>query len=357
MATNEYYAGNSIWTFQNPRTSCLIPEVPLLISEAEEIQLNELSLGIYNAVAVAVELAREVNERPWNDLFNTARAFPDGLTMPPAIRTDIVRTVDGPKVVEIDPVTAISLGETCFLADAWCDQYDVVESPIEAILRALKEREVESLGIVTPSEKSDYQSEIAYLAKCLEERGIVVRRGDFNGVQLSSFTEVPANRKKINRQLKPLENNPLWGSLYGLMGKDKLSMLSRCDERLAKGTAREYTLDEVELLEPETKLVAKPEKGTGSIGLKVLNASECVGKKGYVFQEVLVPRNDDFGEVVDGEGALQSAGEWVTRLSIYASSKGLAGAQVTARKREGLFTNVDGKPDAVQTTLAVTIDK
>lgn len=280
------YANNPIWTFETPRTSCLVPERPLFVSQAEELQLNELSLGIYNAVSTAVEFARESNGRPWDDLYNTARSFPEGLTMPPAIRADIVRTASGPKVVEVDPITAISLGETCFLANVWQDLYEVVESPLETILGSLKQLGVESIGISIPPEKIDYQAEITYLAKCLEECGIAIRWGDSSGVQLSSFTEVPANRKKINSHINQLDQNPLWGSLYGLIGKDKLSLLTQCDERLARATVREYTLEQVEAIDPEIQVIAKPKKTTGSIGLKVLRAAECAGKKGYVFQEI-----------------------------------------------------------------------
>jgi len=123
---NEAYAeyqASGIWTMNSARSSCVVPERPLLITEDEKRGLDALAKGVWAGFVAIAGYMRESDQLIWNTVRNPARGsvgcFPEGPTMPPAIRIDVVRTSDGPKIVEADPVSARSLGETAFLANIW----------------------------------------------------------------------------------------------------------------------------------------------------------------------------------------------------------------------------------------------
>lgn len=354
------YVESDIWNLTSPRNSCVVPERPLIISPEEERDLNELALAVNEAVTVAINTAQFSQEEPWYRYRDSAAPFPDGLTMPPAIRVDVVRTENGPKIVEIDPITALSIGETAFLANEWSEGHNVIESPVRQIANSVQATSANRLALNLPSAKADYSPEIKYLAQQLRGVGIDVVEGEYDQpstIQLSSFYEVPSARKRLTKGTQRLNRNPLWGSLNGLSSKAALGQLMLCSERLRSFAVREYTESEIDDLPGDTLLVAKPIRGTGSVGLKTLFPADVFDARGFVFQESLEPTRDSFGNVMTAEGNVVSGTTWVTRLSIYAGRSGMVGAQVTARRPEGLFTNVDGKPDAVQTALAVDVSK
>lgn len=95
------YKDDGIWTGETSRTSCVVPESPLMLTSNEEYEYNELTLAVWKALESVVQLS---SSSTVNAVQNGAKPFPDGPTMPPAIRIDTVRTPDGPKIVEIDPV-------------------------------------------------------------------------------------------------------------------------------------------------------------------------------------------------------------------------------------------------------------
>jgi hypothetical protein len=269
------------------------------------------------------------------------------------------------KIVEIDPITAISLGETAFLTDVWSrwpedndEVYAFPPSPVDAIVRYARDVETSELEINIPREKQDYLKELSYLASKLTAAGIETRVGidlpKSDIVQLSAFAEVPRIRKMMNMSTDNWLQNPLWGSLLGLSNKLNLDLLGRCSERLRSFLPKEYRVEEIRELDPDTRLVMKPIKGTGSAGIKPVTAGQVSDQSGYIFQEVITPRTIYFGDVITPSGEVMAEDEpWVGRLSIYVGKYGLSGAQVTARRSEGFFTNVHGQADAVQSPLAV----
>lgn len=338
------YQESGIWTMATPRQSCVVPERPLLISTDEEYELNKLSLSVWKAVETLLEMA-DINPKAHTALVNAAAPFPEGLTMPPAIRVDTVRTIDGPKIVEVDPVTAISLGETASLIDIWqAEGYGVPTGLVDTVQSTLIDSGV-GIAVSLPSAKSAYKGEVEYFVETLQSRGIAY---DDAGVQMSAFNDAAAVRRRINRDGWRGDRNPLWGSLVGLAGKNNLGMLIGGDKvDLPRYLAEEYAAAEATELDSDTLLVAKPLNGTGSIGVVAMRAGEVDGgQRGVVYQRQLDVMTDNFG----------LEGEWVSRVSLYAGKYGLLGAQVTARRKEGAFTNVHGQSDAMQTTLAVTRD-
>lgn len=352
------YADAGIWNFQSPRNSCMVPEKPLIISSEEERDLNEMALGVYEAIGVAVGIAKFSQEEPWYRYRDSAAPFPGGLTMPPAIRVDVVRTDKGPKIVEVDPITALSIGETAFLAREWAEDYEVIESPVRQIVNCIQATDARQLSINLPADKIDYLLEMKYLAAQLREAGVDTVIGEDDSpstIQLSGFYEVPSARKRLTSSARTLGMNPLWGSLNGLSSKVALAQLLLLSERLNPFAVREYTPEELSSLPDDKVLIAKPVQGTGSIGLKALFPSEVKRAKGFVFQEALQPVIDNFGDVMSPDNKILQNTSWVTRLSVYAGRTGMVGAQVTARQPEKFFTNVDGKPDAIQAALAVDV--
>lgn len=343
-----------IWDMETPRSSCIIPEQPLFISEKEEYDLNQIALGIWNTVSNIAETSTYSRLMPFRDVKNAAQSFPEGITLPPAIRADAVRTDEGIKVVELDPITAISLGETALLASAWQEAgYTVIEPPTGIIARAIKEKEGR-VNISVPDGKSPYRNELNYLRSALEDENIDARvtiHPSANNLELSAWIEDPASAKAIRRNKGWISNqNPLWGSLVGLSGKDILLDIppQLVDARLSRAlprTARTSNL--LEMFEPNENVVYKPVNGTGSRGVFMGTAREGAEYQDYIAQELLAPVPDMFGE----EDELR--GKWISRISIYAGRIGLMGAQVTARRSEGQFTNAHGQADAVQTTLAL----
>lgn len=338
------YQQDGIWTMATPRQSCVVPENPLCISTEEEYELNRLSLSVWNATQNLLEMAREC-PRVYPGVVGAAEKFPEGLTMPPAIRIDTVRTFEGPKIVEVDPVTAISLGETLSLMGIWQSEgYDVPSGLDEAIRSGLIEADYR-VAMALPSAKFEYKSELDCLMAALQTVGVEY---DDAGMQLSAFNDVAAVRRRINKNGWEYERNPLWGSLVGLANKNNIGALMSGDKiGYPQYVADEYTRDEIGRLDQDVPLVAKPLRGTGSVGVATVRAKDVANMpEGFVYQQRLDVLADDFGV----------EGEWVSRVSLYAGKYGLLGAQVTARRKEGDFTNVHGQSDAIQTTLAVTGD-
>jgi len=327
-----------------------------VIGPEEERDLIDLSRGVWQAVESLVEF---VNASPkyWSSVANKASAFPEGLTMPPAIRIDVVRTAIGPKIVEVDPITAISLGETVFLTQAWQQAgYRVVDGLLERIATKAAD---DTLNMVLPREKQAYEAEVAYLAKSLRALGVkTVVDDNLNdgSLLLSGFMESSSLRKFINKKPQVLgERNPLYGSLCGISDKGNLSVLRALEKKLLPlYLPKEYDQEALRQLDPNTLVVSKPRAGTGSIGVRAVRPAQAMSQTGNdIFQELLQPVLDNYGRCMGGNGRELVATDWVTRLSIYASSKGMVGIQATARLREGEFTNVHGQADAVQTTAAI----
>ena len=344
-----------IWDMKIARSTCVVPERPLLITVEEERDLTNIALGIWRTVENVTETAGYSQLEPYRGVANAATAFPEGLTMPPAIRADLVKTGEGFKVVEIDPITAISLGETVLLADIWRQAgYKVIEPPIKQIANAAENKRASEISVTVPRAKEDYTKELRYLAESLRLLGIdVLADNSRSALPLSAFMEDPVSARYVNRQGLGTKLNPLWGPLVRLTAKDFLldaeEMVDARLKRVLPRTARAG--DALAAFMPDERVVCKPVKGTGSRGLTVTAAANTLGLKGYIVQELLQVKTDQFGS-----DELLSQ-EWASRISIYAGRTGVVGAQVTARVREGEFTNAHGQADAIQTTLAVVNDK
>jgi len=338
----EQYVEAGIWTMQSTRETCVVPERPLMITESEERALGGLALSAWNALENIVAMVNENPQEPWRQLGRKASVFAEGATMPPAVRIDVVRTNTGPKIIEVDPTSAISLGETISLIDIWQEQgYAVPDGLLEEVARVSSGK----LGIAIPREKQAYVDELSYLERRLAENGVQVN-GDAER-QLSAFSDVPSIARALNRDGWNRSVNPLWGSLNELSFKDNLALL-QCGDKINYPQYLPQLLDEATLAEmdPQAMVVAKPRKGTGSMGVKAVRIADIVSlPEGMMFQEKLTPLVDDFG--LDQP--------YVSRVSVYAGAKGLLGAQVTARPflANAPFTNVHGQADAVQTTIAI----
>lgn len=352
-------AYSPIWDMVDPRRSCVVPEQPLYISRDEERDLIDIARGVWRAMEAVIDIANTSNAQPWQSIKNSSKTFPDGLTLPPAIRIDTVRSIEGFRVVEVDPVTAISLGETALLAEVWQNSGSVIEAPTAQIARSVKDLGESQLVISLPSELSDYQREVRYLAAKVKEAGqevAYVGYGDPEpeGVQLSAFMENPRSAKIRNKVARPTGSNPLYGSLYSLASKDKVDLLRKTDNGLLQPyLTKEFSSSELDSL-GSREVICKPTKGMGSRGIVIAPATtaKTLGD-GFVFQELLLPTCDYFGECLSSDGTVDEPKNWVSRVSIYASSKGLSGAQVTARRQEGRFTNAHGQSDAIQTAIVV----
>lgn len=344
-AMTERYKSDGIWTGETSRTSCVVPEAPLFITTNEEYAYNELTLATWNALESVIANKLET-------IGNGSLPFPEGATMPPAIRIDTVRTLDGPKIVEIDPVSAISIGETVSLIRIWQEQgYEVPSGLLEAIVAEIDK----GIAIDLPRGKEDYQAELSYLRRALRESG--VEQGAGSDVrQLSAFNEVPTRRRAINRDGWLGKVNPLWGSLIGVADKSNLNSLISGDKiKLPRFLPVSYNKAELDGIDPDLQLIAKPLMGTGSTGIRQVTAtSGRLLPDGYVYQEMVTPLIDSFGECVSVDGEAIENDQWVSRVSVYAGRYGLLGAEVTARPRDvSGFTNAHGQQDAVQTTIAI----
>lgn len=325
----------------SPRETCVVPEKPLMISTSEEKELNQLALAAWRALGGVVEMIRD-SPASNRSVANSAAKFPDGLTMPPVMRVDTVRTEAGPRIVEIDPITAISLGETVALTEIWSEQGYAVPGGVLDVIRQSLPVDEKKIALTIPSVKSEYESELNFLIGSLAEAGVEY---DKNATQLSAFNDVASVRRGINKNGWDKERNPLWGSLVGLADKTNLGMLVSGDKiDFPKYLPREYTREDMPDLREDAVIIAKPLKGSGSVGVVATTSNGALRlPDGYMFQEKFEVLSDDFG----------IGGEWASRVSIYAGRYGLMGAQVTARRKNENFTNVHGQSDAVQTTLAV----
>lgn len=345
----ERYGEDGIWTMKTPRESCVVPNTPLMITQQQEWALNKLALSTWGALSNVVELAENSKLEPWNRLGRLSQNYPEGLTLPPAIRIDTIMTEFGPKIIEVDPISAISLGETASLISIWQEQgYQVPYGFIDTIASSISEKGG-ALAISIPPEKKLYEAELSYLGKELERRGVLI--SDTASLQLSAFSDVPSRRKALNSRPWASPQNPLWGSLTDFGDKNNLSLLTAGDKEVFTSfLARNYTREEVMALDGDTRLVVKPVKGTGSMAVTSQLAKNIQSMApGYVFQEQLIPQTDTFG--------FDNGVTYKSRVSIYAGRYGLLGAQVTARPSKGEFTNVHGQYDAVQTTIAVDLNR
>lgn len=344
------YKSDGIWTMETPRTTCVVPAEPLVICPEEEGDLNELCLGVYRSLGKLCEYA-DYDPKDWRWLAEPSTRFPQGLTLPPAIRIDTVRTKDGPKVVEVDPISAISLGETTSLIEAWRDAgYNVPTGLCDSIALVALQKGL-PLSAKLPIGMSKYQTEVDYLLKKLSSCGVSISDKIEGSVQLSAFMENGPSRRQVLRGDAGFgSTNPLWGSLFGAAAKDRLLCLLAGDNSssLANYLLPQYTANDLEELNPDKLIVAKPVRGMGSRGVYLATVKNTLelgdNLKDYVFQEFVKPRPDYFG----------GADPYVSRVSLYAGEKGLLGAQVTARPETEKFTNAHGQADAIQTTLAVS---
>lgn len=358
MSMTQRYKERGIWTMESGRDTCIVPETPLLISRDEERILNELARAVWRALETAVEWGFESIGPTGKGISDRACAFPDGPTLPPAVRIDTIRTGEGPKIVEVDPISAISIGETLSLQRLWSEEGYIVPVGLkEAIVSEIKRRSNE-LAVDIPSGKMMYKRDLDYLINEVKDEGVKVNADAIrtsDTLQLSAFNDIAATRRAINRDGWQFTANPLWGSLVGIADKQNLNVLIGTDKLvLPKYLPKTYSRNELKLLDSRTRVVAKPLMGTGSNNVEAISVSEAISiPDDYIFQELLTPLTDDFGEI--NTIKQESRTQWVSRVSVYAGRYGLLGAQVTARPREQQsdFTNVHGQSDAIQTTLAV----
>ena len=346
------YVEDGIWNMNSPRETCRVPTEPLTITQAEEYELNRLALSVWKAQESVIDMTMYGTQQPWVRLNRLQSIYPDGLTMPPAIRVDTVLSEDGLRIIEVDPVSAISLGETISLIRIWQEQgYQIPDGLLETI-SGLVAKGTGELSLELPSEKSQYQAEVGYLAKMLAREGVII--DERAPLKLSSFPEVPANRRFINGQGWSEPTNPLWGSLSDFSDKTNLELLMCGDKQaFASYLPRIYQRDELNELDPDATIVVKPIKGMGSVGVRAMTVNKALEfTGGYIFQEKVDPRVDSFTDDQNMQPTTYSS-----RVSIYAGKYGLLGAQVTARPRQPTFTNVHGQADAVQTTLAISQKK
>ena len=338
------YVADGIWTMADDRTTCVVPEVPLLINETLEREYNELCIAVWRAAEMLIEYSKTGISDTAVRLRTRSNLYPGGMSMPPAIRIDTVMSENGPKIVEIDPNTAISIGETASLACIWEKEgYYVPTGLIGTIVDRIKNVDGRC-NMALNDQPRKYKSELSYLASSLEDAGV-------------SLSDAPGTLRLnpkggIGSSGWDGSNNPLWGSLNDISQKDNISMLLSMDKiRLPKYLPRTYELDEISALDSDATLIAKPLNSTGSRGITAISPDDASKlSKGYVLQEFVRPTINSFGVESD-----EGRDEWISRISVYAGRYGLVGAQVTARPYNGGFTNAHGQSDAVQTTLATGI--
>jgi hypothetical protein len=406
----EAYQESGIWTMSSAATSAVVPSQPLALKSEEEIELNRMATAVYNVYAEILDVVSDpTSDEPFRRVRQHAAAYYAGrLAMPPAIRVDVVRTSDGPKIVEIDPATAISLGETEFLSKVWTERSkgSVVESQLASIAVA-KARKIGAnvLRILVSTGKYMYKPELSYFARAVANQGLPTEvigpdvgdiiAGDVTKLQSNTvkqaLTENPDDmaylwlpikeqarlRQYLYRSSKdklPSQEQALWSTLTGLADKAWLDLLQRGNlpleleriitlrylDLLSAMTPSTYTnTNEIKELEPDKPLLLKPRSGMGSVGIRVASAAEAMQVAGssekFVFQELLDPVRDDFGPCLTAGGKIiEPENGWVSRVSVYCGPKGVEGIQVTARQASKTgFTNVHGQADAIQTAAMV----
>ena len=160
------------------------------------------------------------------------------------------------------------------------------------------------ISIDLPRGKEAYIPELEYLKKALLAEGLS-SNGDGESLHLSAFNEVPARRRAINRDGWLQKINPLWGSLIGIAYKSNLMTLLSGDKvSLPRFLPKSYMKDELELLDPNTPLIAKPLTGTGSSGIRNVTAQQGLFlPAGYLYQERVAPLIDTFGVCLELDGA------------------------------------------------------
>ncbi len=362
----EYQAGG-IWTMSSPRNSCVVPERPLILNTKEQWELPYIAKMVWSGLGSLTNADRRAKAQ-WPEFIRirdtgTEGPFPEGTTLPPAIRMDIVRTLDGPKIVEVDPISAISLGEVAFLANVWqAHGFEVIQGPTARVVSGVMTSGANRITITLPRRLSSQMPEQRYLAHELEEASYgniaaEVRLGTpgESELELSAFIEDAQTRTKIEQDGFPGARNPLWGSMMNLASKRNLEMLREfglkelCENYLPK----QFSKEQRARLDSDTLVVCKPLEGTGSQGIAALAVAQALTLEGeWIYQELLSPVVDDFGRCLSADHQVIESGKWITRLSIYASETGLSGAQATARLYEGEFTNVHGQRDAIQSAVA-----
>jgi hypothetical protein len=406
----EAYKESGIWTMNSAATSAVVPSQPLALKSEEEIELNRMATAVYNVYAEILDVVNDpTSDEPFRRVRQSAAAYFAGrLAMPPAIRVDIVRTEAGPRIVEIDPATAISLGETEFLSSVWSGnaEGEVLSSRLSSsIVERANKMGANVLKILIATGKYMYAGELSYLSARISDLGLdtevvapnvdQINPGDVNRLIRSNVrgalakntpnaaylwlpikeeARLKASVNKFSKDRLPTQEQAMWPTLEGLADKKWLSLLQRDNlpielerivtlrylDLLSTLTPSTYTKpEELEELEPDKQLLLKPRSGMGSVGIRVVSAAEAMQVAGnsekFVFQELLDPVRDDFGPCLTAGGKIiEPENGWVSRVSVYCGSKGVEGIQVTARSAsKNGFTNAHGQADAIQTAAMV----
>lgn len=333
------FSYDRIWDGSSPRKTC-VEAPPLELPYNEYRDLVDIASGVWGVVT---ELVNRANEDPAlrDYRLQADSTFPEGLTMPPAIRADIVYAEgSGFKVVEIDPATALSIGETILIGEIWQNRkFNTISGLVREISSATDGR---TLMLDLPRGKSDYQAEAQYAVYRANEI-----TGEQSGeLQISAFMEDPQQRKNVNsRRLNFRDRNPLWGSLWQLAGKELMAKTGLMEEILGDYCVRQATSVNFEdVFRSDESVVGKPTSGMGSSGIFTNTAESINPERGYVYQQSLKPRRDRFQGIT---------GEWATRYSIYACRTGICGVQLTSRPWQDGFNNVHGQADSIQTTVSI----
>lgn len=330
---------SDIWSNDTPRSTCMQAE-PLAITKETYGDLVDIGSSVWKAVDGLV--GRVMLDGYFKNTRNLVELFPEGATMPPAIRVDCVLTEEGPRVVEIDPATALSLGETQLLSDIWRSRgYQVIDGLAEEIAASIGGLMLVDL----PAGKMDYYSDTRYIVVRVNDikESSVPSPDKMVNTELSAFMEDPQRRKNVNSRRLTYGKNPLWGSLWPLSDKELMANTGLMEYYLGDFCVRQSTFVNFgEIFGGDDLVVIKPAKSMGSAGIKTAFAKDIDPEKGFVYQELLQPKADSF----NGQ-------EYATRLSIYAARTGICGAQVTALPITSGFNNVHGQPKAVQTCLSL----
>jgi len=388
------YMASGIWDMTEPRKSVVVPSGPLTITGYDEVSLNRLARSIYGVFEDLVDAANDGRQESYfQTIRNKAGNFAGPLRLPPAIRADVVQTDEGFKVVEVDPSTAISLGETSFLSDLgrWGGGL-FLESRLAAVVAdRVNQVGASVLKILVPESKTAYLPELGYFAESLRVQGTDTQVVSPNyevklqdeyirdasvaylwaaqeDTSLSRFTA-----KQSETDL-PTNDQLIWQNLSGLSDKRWMAYLASGEMPAIEYACRQQYLqalrefipptalqpDDVEVVAGGAKYVLmKPRNSTGSNGIFVAEKDEAAKilseSDQFICQRLLTPRTEYFGGAclsADGKVFAPTNG-WRSRISIYCGERGLEGAQVTARPADGVFTNVHGQSDALQTYVSI----
>lgn len=358
-----------IWDQSTPRNSCIIPERAATISWETAYDLQRIACSVYRFIENTYDFVNNADVGENTSLlaslaqatFSKNSFLCKQLKVPPAVRCDVViDPANKPWLIEIDPSTWLSLGETALLGETVATD-NVVGCELVTLADArIKQMGVSGVASVMTADELPYRRELdAYMQRLsigqtrVEEVGVYSR---FRPGNDEALLGVPQGSKFIDQD--SLEaGRVLWQpTTFG--DKRILAALSQ----MSIQQMGEFDLRDLQVLQfaippsyfgtqgselPKGNWIRKPIQGKGSSGIALVEQPN--NEKDVIWQQAIQPRRDEY-KVTD---TINPDSGWATRYSIYACRTGIAAMQATARPMRNGFNNVHGQSDAIQSPVVV----